>query len=175
MTDAPREPGPLYAFPPFGLLALGIAAVAGGNARAALDDLRELAGAKKGAGSSRTLAERGTVQATYAQADAALAAAQALVFHDVADAWRLATTGAPLDAVIRARLRRSATHLTRTAADVTRTAYDLAGGTAVYAKHPLQRRFRDAHVATQHMMVAPPTWELTGRVLLGLPTDDMAL
>jgi hypothetical protein len=36
----------------------------------------------------------------------------------------------------------------------------------------LQRRFRDAHVATQHMMVAPPTYELAGRVLLGLPTDE---
>jgi hypothetical protein len=39
----------------------------------------------------------------------------------------------------------------------------------------LQRRFRDAHVATQHMMVGGSTYELTGRVLLGLPTDDGAL
>jgi indole-3-acetate monooxygenase len=51
----------------------------------------------------------------------------------------------------------------------------MAGGTAVYSIHPLQRRLRDAHVATQHMMVGPSTWELTGSVLLGLPTDDMAL
>ena len=35
----------------------------------------------------------------------------------------------------------------------------------------LQRIFRDVHVATQHMMVAPPTYELTGRLLLGLDTD----
>jgi hypothetical protein len=30
---------------------------------------------------------------------------------------------------------------------------------------------RDGHVATQHMLVAPATWELGGRLLLGLETD----
>ena len=93
----------------------------------------------------------------------------------VANAWDQARAGTPLSDQNRARLRLAATHLTRTAADTVRTAYDLAGGTAVYASHPLQRRLRDAHVATQHMMIAPPTYELTGRVLLGLPTDASAL
>ncbi len=174
LTDTAQAPGPLYAFPPFGLLALGIAAVASGNALAALADFRALATAKKAAGSSRTLAERGTVQTDYAKAEAHLHAARALAETSVAQAWHDAQTGA-LGLDIRARLRLAATHLTRTAADVTRTVYDLAGGTAVYASHPLQRRFRDAHVATQHMMIAPPTWELAGRVLLGLPTDSALL
>ena len=53
--------------------------------------------------------------------------------------------------------------------------YDLAGGTAVYERSPLQRRHRDVHVATQHMLVAPATWELTGRLLLDLPTDTSQL
>ncbi|WP_426169869.1 acyl-CoA dehydrogenase family protein [Sandarakinorhabdus sp. DWP1-3-1] len=175
ITDTPRDEGPLYAFPPFGLLALGIAAVAGGNARAALDDLKALATTKKGAGSSRVLADRSVVQADFARAEADLAAARALVTLTVAEAWALATTGSTLDADIRARLRLSATHLTRTAADVVRTAYDHAGGSAVYSSHPLQRRFRDAHVATQHMMVAPPTYELAGRVLLGREVDIATL
>jgi indole-3-acetate monooxygenase len=175
ITDAPRDPGPLYAFPPFGLLALGIAAVASGNALAALGDFKTLATAKKAAGSSRVLAERGTVQADYARAEASLHAARALAETTMARAWGEALAGAPLGLDTRARLRLAATHLTRTAADVTRTAYDLAGGTAVYAGHPLQRRLRDAQVATQHMMIAPPTYELTGRALLGLPTDETVL
>ena len=175
VTDRPAATGPLYAFPPFGLLALGIAAVASGNALGALADFKALATARKAAGSARVLAERGAIQAEYARADAALESARALVARDIATAWHLATTGQPLDLATRARLRLAATHLVRTAADVTRTAYDMAGGTAVYAASPLQRRFRDAHVATQHMMIAPPTYELTGRILLGLPTDDMAL
>ncbi len=175
LTDKPRDDGPLYAFPPFGLLALGIAAVASGNARAALDDLKTLAITRKSAGSARTLAERGTVQADFARADAGLESARALVGVAIATAFAAATAGEALDTILRARLRQAATHLTRTAAEVTRIAFDLAGGGAVYASHPLQRRFRDAHVATQHMMVASPTWELTGRVLLGLPTNAMAL
>jgi len=172
MTDRPRDTGPLYAFPPFGLLALGIAAVASGNARAALEDLKALAVAKKPGGSSRSLAERATVQAEFARAEAALEAARALADARIATAWGQASTGGALDATARAGLRLAATHLTRTAADVVRSAYDMAGGSSVYSNHPLQRRFRDAHVATQHMMVAPPTYELAGRVLLGLPTDE---
>ena len=42
------------------------------------------------------------------------------------------------------------------------------GGSAIYESSPLQRRCRDVHVATQHMIVGPATWELAGRVLLGL-------
>ena len=175
ITDKPQEGGPLYAFPPFGLLALGIAAVASGNARAALDDLRSLATTKKGAGSSRTLAERGVIQADFAKAEALLRAARAFVDVTIAEAWALAQRGERFDTNLRARLRLAATHLVRTAADVVRSAYDMAGGSAVYATHPLQRRFRDAHVATQHMMVGGSTYELTGRVLLGLPTDDGVL
>jgi alkylation response protein AidB-like acyl-CoA dehydrogenase len=54
-------------------------------------------------------------------------------------------------------------------------AYGLAGGSAIYASSPLERRFRDIHTATQHMMVGPTTWELAGRVLLGLETDATQL
>ena len=49
--------------------------------------------------------------------------------------------------------------------------YTLGGGTSVYRDSALQRIFRDVHVATQHMMVAPPTMEVAGRLLLGLETD----
>jgi indole-3-acetate monooxygenase len=35
----------------------------------------------------------------------------------------------------------------------------------------LQRHLRDVRAVTQHMLIGPATWELTGRVLLGLPTE----
>jgi hypothetical protein len=35
--------------------------------------------------------------------------------------------------------------------------------------------FRDLHVATQHAMVAPRTFELAGRLRLGLDTDARQL
>ncbi len=175
ITDTPREAGPLYRFAPFGLLALGIAAVASGNALGALDDLKALAVAKKGQGSSRSLAERGVVQADYAAAHADLDAARALVHAEIAAAWDRVVAGDALDLPARARLRLAATRLTQVSARVAAKMHELAGGTSVYASHPLNRRFRDAHVATQHVMVAPPTLELAGRVLLGLPADASML
>jgi NAD(P)H-nitrite reductase large subunit len=42
-----------------------------------------------------------------------------------------------------------------------------AGGSAVYAASPLQRHFRDVHVATQHAMVGTDVLETAGAVLLG--------
>jgi alkylation response protein AidB-like acyl-CoA dehydrogenase len=174
-TDAPRESGPLYRMPPFGLLAQGIAAVMLGNARAAVDDLVTLAGGKQPQGSRRTLAERATAQAELAQAEAALRAARAYCADAVGAAWREACAGDTPGLRARADLRLSATFATRTAADVARRMYDLGGGSSVFLSNPLQRRFRDAHVGTQHAMVSPATWELAGRVLMGLPTDATLL
>lgn len=71
----------------------------------------------------------------------------------------------------RAQLRLAATHAARASAEVVTAVYQLAGGSSVFLTSPLQRRFRDAHVATQHMMVAPSTYELTGRALVRLDVD----
>ncbi len=51
--------------------------------------------------------------------------------------------------------------------DDTRVALLLA---AVYSTSPIQRVFRDVHVATQHAMVARRTFEPLGRYGFGLPT-----
>jgi len=175
LGDPPLQPGPLYAFPLFGLLALAIAAVSLGIARGALDDLIALAGGKVPTGGKRTLAERGTVQAEVARAEAAVRAAGALLDEAIGAAWERAVAGAGVDVERRAALRLAATHATEVSTRATDTAYTLAGGSALYESSPLQRRVRDAHAATQHMLVAPATWELTGRVLLGMPTDATQL
>jgi alkylation response protein AidB-like acyl-CoA dehydrogenase len=175
MTDQPRSPGPLYAFPVFGLLAQGIAAVALGNARGALTEFVQLAASKKAAGSSRTLAERGTVQAALAEAEAQVRAARAYTLSAVEAAYASATAGNALSLAERAELRLSATHAARTSADAVRTVHDLAGGAGVYLSGSLQRRLRDAQTMTAHIMVSPSTYELTGRTVLGLPTDATTL
>ncbi|MFN9773167.1 MAG: acyl-CoA dehydrogenase family protein, partial [Burkholderiales bacterium] len=158
-----------------GLLAQGIAFVMLGNARAAIDDLVALASSKRPQGSRRTLAERAGAQAELARAEAALRSASAYCVDAVGTAWSRALGGDPPGLRERAALRLSATHATRTAADVARAMYDLGGGSSVFESSPLQRRFRDAHVGTQHAMVAPPTLELAGRVLMGVATDATLL
>lgn len=174
-SEQPRERGPLYAFPLFGLLALAIAGVALGIARGALDDLGGLAAGKTPTGSRRALGERATVQAETAQAEAALRAARALLYEAIDQAWSAAVANGQVSVQDRASLRLAATHATSASAAVVATAYRLGGGSAIYDSSPLQRRFRDAHVATQHMLVGPATWELTGRLLLGLETDTTQL
>jgi alkylation response protein AidB-like acyl-CoA dehydrogenase len=174
VEDRPVETGPLYRFPAFGLLAVGIAAVASGNARAALDAAAVGLRARKLPGTGRTAADRATAQADLARAEGALGAARAGLFAAIGQAWSEAEAG-EIALVTRARLRLAATHLTRTAADATRAAYDLGGGAALYLESPLQRRFRDAHAMTQHLMVQPGTFELAGRVLLGIETDTAML
>jgi indole-3-acetate monooxygenase len=173
--ERPVATGPLYAFPLFGLLALGIAAVALGIARRALDEIVALAGAKTPTAGRRTLAERSTVQAQIAQAEATLSAARAFLHEAVDEAWAAAQETGAIGVPLRGRLRLAATHATTAAAGAVDVAYTLGGGTAVYAESPLQRAFRDVHVVTQHMMVAPASWELAGRVLLGLETDTTML
>lgn len=171
VADAPREAGALYKFPAFGLLALGVAAAALGNARGALDAFAALASVKKNQGSARVLAERTTVQAAFAEAEAAWRAARAYLFAEIDRVWAVAQGGGAIPDTDRAALRLACTHMTRTGAEVCRTLYDLGGGAALFEASDLQRRFRDAHAITQHIVTAPATYELTGRVLLGLPTD----
>jgi alkylation response protein AidB-like acyl-CoA dehydrogenase len=174
--DGPRLDRPLYRFPIFGFFALSIGAAALGNARAAIDDLIELAGGKTGLGSSRTLAERAATQSGVARADASLSAARALYYQAIDVAWMAAVDGnAPVPVALRNGLRLAATHAVRTSSDVARSMYDLAGGTAIYDQSPLQRRFRDAHTATAHFQVNEASRELPGRILLDLPADPSML
>lgn len=174
-TDRPLHPAPLYAFPVFGLLALGIAAVTLGIARAAIDELTALAQDKTPSGSRRRLADRAMIQVDVAQAEASLRAARAFLDDVIGAAWRAASSGGSIDVGQRALLRLAATHAATTAAQVVDRMYNAGGGTSVYSTSPLQRQFRDVHVATQHLMVSPATYELAGRALLGLEVDTSVL
>ncbi len=171
VADTPREGGALFKFPAFGLLALGVCAVALGNARGALDAYRELATVKKNQGSAKTLAERQTIQAAFSACEARWRAARAYLFTEIDRVWEIAQMPGGIPVEARADLRLACTHVTRTGAGICRELYDLGGGAALFEASDLQRRFRDAHAITQHIVTAPATFELTGRVLFGLPTD----
>ena len=175
LDGGPRVDAPLYRFPIFGFFALSIAAAALGNARGAIDDLMELAGAKTAQGSTRVLAERPATQAVVGECEAALRAARAFYYEAIEDAWAAAQHESAVSEPLRVGVRLAATHAVRTSAEVARSMYDLGGGTAIYEDSPLQRRFRDAYTATAHFQVNPATWELVGRLLLGLPTKTAQL
>lgn len=169
VLDGPAGDAPaLYRFPVFGFFALSVAAAALGNAFGAVDDFAALAVERSPLGSSRTLAERPSTQAAMAEATASLRAARAFFYSSVAEAWEAARAGSvPVSS--RVALRLAATHATRTARSVVSSLYDLSGGGAIYDGAAIQRRFRDAHTATAHFQVNLASFELPGKVLLGLP------
>ncbi len=169
--DKPRVSAALYRFPVFGLLAMGCAAVALGIARGAIDDLVTLAGGKVPTLARRTLAERQGTQGDVARAEALVRSARAFLTEAVEEAWEDADRGDAISLERRMALRLAATSATEASVKAVDLCYTLAGGSSVYRSSPLQRRFRDVHVITQHMMVAPPSYEMSGRVVLGLPTD----
>lgn len=171
-SDRPVAEGAVFRFPPFCMLAMGVAAVAIGNARGALAEFAAMAAGQSSQGSQRSLAERNVVQSEYAQISGAVAAARSRYFETIDVLWRTVARGDAPAIEDRARLRLACAHAAQVCADAARRVYDLGGGAAVFLDSPLQRRFRDAHVITHHIMVGPSIFELTGRVLLGLPTRD---
>ncbi len=168
MGTRARVDAPLYRFPTLGLLALGVSAVAIGIARRALAEFVDLAVGKVPTGSGRTLAERAAAQKDLAQAEALVQSACALTREAIDEAYEMATSSGRLSTDVKARLRLAASNNAWSAAQAVDKLYHAAGGSAVYTKNALQRCFRDVHVATQHIMVAQPTYEVVGRVRLGL-------
>jgi alkylation response protein AidB-like acyl-CoA dehydrogenase len=162
---------PLYRFPAFSPLAQGIGAVALGLARAALDEATRVVGEKRRGGSSAPLAERPHTQIEIARAEARLRAARALFYETIDAAWAAAQSPEPVAVSHSRDMRMAVSHAVAESAAVVDAMYTLAGGTSVYAASPLQRQFRDVHVATQHFMVSPNILETVGRLFLGLPTN----
>ncbi len=160
---------PLYRFSLLGALAVGVASVTLGLAARAIDELIAL-GTKVPDASRRTLAERPTVQAELAQADANVRSARAFVSETVAACWASAENG-EIEDEQRRLLRLAANNAVERSSAAVDLCYRAAGGTAVYNTSPLQRIFRDTHVATQHAMTAPRMMEPLGRMLFGLPTS----
>jgi alkylation response protein AidB-like acyl-CoA dehydrogenase len=163
VVDEPRGSTAIYQLPLFGVLGAVIAAVMLGIARAALEVFVELARVKHPSGGQRTIAHRESIQLDTARAEAKLRAARLLVLEAAAAGDRSLGT--------RTGLRLAACHAAAESAAAVDLVYNAAGGTAIYSSHPLQRHFRDVHVATQHMMVGTGVMALVGRSLLGLDID----
>jgi alkylation response protein AidB-like acyl-CoA dehydrogenase len=162
---------PLAHFPNFTLLALGIAATGLGVARRALDELAELAMVKQPQFSTRTLAASGFAQTEFARAEATWRSARAYLRDEVAGAWDAAVAGDDVSVAQRVAMRLAAAHAAQACVHATDTAWTLAGGSAVYDTSVLGRCLRDAHVVTQHIMVAPKLNETLGKFLLGVEFD----
>ena len=173
MGALPLEKGALYE-PRLHLSWIWTATVANaiGIARGALDAFTELASTKSSTMSTALLRDRPLVQARVAEAEAILSAARAYVQAAVGDLWMRAGRGdSDLDAAI-AQARLAITHGMREAARSVDIVFHAAGTNAVYERNPLERHFRNIHVAIQHAAGLPAHMEAAGKALLGLRPED---
>jgi indole-3-acetate monooxygenase len=164
-TDHRTEP--LFQMPPLLLFTFQVAAVSLGIARAALDELKEIAQSKTPTLYSQVLADKPVVQIELARAEAALNSARSFLYEVVENMWQSVSNGRALSKHDLAQGHIAATHAVENGASVTRTANTLAGGSSIYVSSALQRHARDAEAVTHHFTVAPHTWEEAGRVFLG--------
>jgi indole-3-acetate monooxygenase len=139
-----------------------------GIARAALDDLIELAGGKMPTMSMSSLAAKPSTQIEVAQLEAQLNSARSFLYDIIDEIWDTLEAGHQFTPRQNALARVAAVEAARTAAAVTHRVSTIAGGSSLYLSSSIQRHQRDADAVTHHFVVSPPVMEDAGRVLLGM-------
>lgn len=157
-------------FPFFSALACGVAAVTIGLGVRAIDEVIAL-GDRVFAGSSTPMANRAPAQADLAMAIANVGQARSYLHDAVRRVWDQIEEGGAAEDIQRVELRIAAAAAARRSVEAVDLCYHAAGGAAVFESSPLQRVFRDAHVAITHGMINPRILEPLGRFHFGLPTN----
>jgi indole-3-acetate monooxygenase len=167
LIDTPRrEDGALYRMPIFGMFASLVAGVALGNARGALAAQARL-----------SIEQRSSalVHVALARSEACVRAGRAYLFEALEDCWDSAERAVAPDMQQRVALCLAATEASARAKDAVDLMYEASGAAAIADGHPLQRCFRDAHVATQHGLVSAKNLENVGKALLGVADPKLAM
>jgi alkylation response protein AidB-like acyl-CoA dehydrogenase len=155
------------------LLLYKLPAVCLGIARGAIEDF--IASAqnkamtfKSPSAGKATLRDETWVQVAIAQAEAMVSSARAFVFESVGDMWSTLITGELPSHKQRARGRLAMVHASTVCTQAVELLYKANGGSSVYTGNAFDRRLRDIQTINQHTVVSLKTWEVAGRVLLGL-------
>ena len=171
--DVPLHPGPLYRLPLVFTLCSSLGPLALGIARGAIDCFVELMATKIDRFTGTALRERLTVQERVAKAEAAVRSARAFLYEMVHEIWGIVEQGARLTEQQLALFRLANMHAVAAGAQAVDLVYHAAGTSAIFTTNPLERFFRDIHVATQHRCASPEELYQAGRVLLGLPLTSL--
>ena len=168
LFDGPSAPGVLslrdfaaYAGPRVTAVALGIA-------RDAIDTFTALARTKTPAMATSPRVTQHTMHERVGRAEALLRAGRAFLYETVRALPYSPTWSEALSDALRASIRLASTHAAQSAAEAVDLMFNAAGTTAIYVSSRLERCFRDVHVATQHVLVAPSNIEMVGQYVLGL-------
>jgi alkylation response protein AidB-like acyl-CoA dehydrogenase len=162
-----RERGALYSFQAMQLYASGFASVALGVSRAMLDGFIALARTKSQAWSPDSLRDNQAVQQIVSYSDAAWKAARAGLHTAVDDAWRDVSRTGALSLGHRMEIRQAGTYAIHVSRDMAHQVFHEAGSTAIFNKHPFERRLRDVNSVSQQLQGRRTHFESVGLYRLG--------
>ncbi len=162
---------PLYRFPLFGLLGLGIAAVALGLAHAAINELKKISDEIKAGIKKQTASHLQVHQITVARAEAKLSSSRVFFLDAIETAWRQAQHPQPATLENRCAVRLATTFAVDSSVEVVQSMFSLGGGTAIFESSRLQQYLRDILVLSKHLMITSATYEQLGCISLGVDVD----
>ncbi len=172
--------GTLYRFPMNILFKAG--GVPLGVARAARDALIEaghrpsrLMAVGGKAATPRTLRDEEFVQDAVGRAAATLGAARAYLFSTIGDMWETLEAGREVSLRQRVDFQLVHTQVFAMCTEAVELIYKARGGSAVYTGNVLDRCLRDIVTMNQHVVNSLRVYATGGRLLLGLPTEELLL
>lgn len=163
-----RQEGPLWQLPFFTLVGLSMAGFPLGVARRALDEITQLATVATRGGLGAPIASDEHAQVELSRVEGAVHAARVFVLDVASDLWTTVNAGAAPTIEQRCRCSLAVQHAMRTAVDAVDVAFRFAGASVVQGDHPLQRCFRDVHVASQHIYFSSDAQKRYARFRLGI-------
>ncbi|MGA7870812.1 MAG: acyl-CoA dehydrogenase family protein [Candidatus Binatus sp.] len=167
-AKSPWQRGPFGNIPLHVQISGGLAPVILGAARHALDTLNELARAKVPAATRATLRERPIAQIQFAQAEGLLQAARSYLYSSQDEVWRKGEAGESFTVQDLAHIRLAIVTAMKLGLQAVDLVADAAGMNSAQKSCPIERCWRDAHTASQHVLVNTARFEVVGRVLFGL-------
>ncbi len=112
------------------------------------------------------LRDDAAIQAEIGKAEAQLRAARAFVYEAVGVAWESAVQTGHVTDEQRVLIRLATRHAAITSSQVVEAIWYAGGALSIFESNPLERRFRDVHVAAQR--VPPTIYGAAGRHWLGV-------
>lgn len=172
-AEAIDPPSPLYAY--WMMIMCNVAGVPMGIARRAIDEVCTIANGKFAYGTKELIRDDALLQMRIGRAETSWRAARAYLIETVDELWQTLLRGDELSLDLRSRFRQCNLHGFHVANEVTQSMYELAGSTALYRPHPLERALRDQRVAANHLLVREAGYAEIGRVALGIDPQSFVL
>jgi indole-3-acetate monooxygenase len=116
-------------------------------------------------------ADQPAVHSAIARAEAGVRAARSYYYETVSALHSSVAGGSEVSLADKVEMRMACLNAVEQSLDMVDACYRLAGSTSIFRASPIERCWRDAHTAAQHVQVQDARWVTAGRVLFGLEPD----